>query len=212
MRIRGFTLIELMIVVAIIAIIAAIAIPNLLRSRMAANESSAIAACKTYAEAQDIYLRTDYDQDGVKEFCQHLKGTPSSIFGLFSDGTSGPNGQLQLIDAAFANAEGAPGAATPRAGYVFQILTSQGPSAPGGAKTYLQNKPSSGGAGLSGSDPQDMLNGYALSAIPSSYDSTGRNSYAISQTGIVLQKDNGAAGSAAHPATFDPDTTWSTSE
>ena len=65
MKSRGFTLIELMIVVAIIAIIAAIAIPNLLRSRMAANESAAIAACKTFASAQDIYRRTDYDGDGV---------------------------------------------------------------------------------------------------------------------------------------------------
>ena len=40
---RGFSLIELLIVVAIILIIAAIAIPNLMRSRMGANESSAVA-------------------------------------------------------------------------------------------------------------------------------------------------------------------------
>ncbi|HEX3819990.1 MAG TPA: prepilin-type N-terminal cleavage/methylation domain-containing protein, partial [Candidatus Sulfotelmatobacter sp.] len=40
---KGFSLIELLIVVAIILIIAAIAIPNLLRARMAANESSAVA-------------------------------------------------------------------------------------------------------------------------------------------------------------------------
>ena len=41
---KGFSLIELLIVVAIILIIAAIAIPNLLRARMAANESSAVAS------------------------------------------------------------------------------------------------------------------------------------------------------------------------
>jgi type IV pilus assembly protein PilA len=45
---KGFSLIELLIVVAIILIIAAIAIPNLLRSKMAANEASAVASMRTY--------------------------------------------------------------------------------------------------------------------------------------------------------------------
>jgi prepilin-type N-terminal cleavage/methylation domain-containing protein len=53
---QGFTLIELMIVVAIIAIIAAIAIPNLLRSRMNANESAAIKTLKTILDAQGSYF------------------------------------------------------------------------------------------------------------------------------------------------------------
>ena len=52
---KGFSLIELLIVVAIILIIAAIAIPNLLRARIAANESSAAASVRTIATAELTY-------------------------------------------------------------------------------------------------------------------------------------------------------------
>src|SRR5689334_11972911 len=52
---RGFSLIELLIVVAIILLIAAIAIPNLLRSRMAANESAAVATLRNIHNAQAAY-------------------------------------------------------------------------------------------------------------------------------------------------------------
>jgi prepilin-type N-terminal cleavage/methylation domain-containing protein len=52
---RGFSLIELLIVVAIILIIAAIAIPNLLRSRAAANQASAISSCRVINTAEVTY-------------------------------------------------------------------------------------------------------------------------------------------------------------
>lgn len=55
---RGFSLIELLIVVAIILIIAAIAIPNLLRSRIAANQASAVGSLRTLNTAEVTYATT----------------------------------------------------------------------------------------------------------------------------------------------------------
>jgi prepilin-type N-terminal cleavage/methylation domain-containing protein len=55
---KGFSLIELLIVVAIILIIAAIAIPNMLRARIAANEASAVASLRTISTAETTYAST----------------------------------------------------------------------------------------------------------------------------------------------------------
>ena len=187
MKSKGFTLIELMIVVAIIAIIAAIAIPNLLRSRMAANETAAIAACKSFATAEDIYRRTDYNKDGVLEYAQKLSGINS----LFE--TAAGVGDLALIDRSFANAEGLPGGtATPKAGYLFQVLTTQGTNASGGARTYLNGA--------------NMTLGYGLEASSSQYDGVGRNTFVINNAGTIYEKDLGSGGTV--PVSFDPDSLW----
>ena len=74
---RGFSLIELLIVVAIIMIIAAIAIPNLLRARMSANESSAVAAVRSISTAEALY-QINYPTVGYGTLVQLSGSEPCS--------------------------------------------------------------------------------------------------------------------------------------
>ena len=71
---KGFSLIELLIVVAIILIIAAIAIPNLLRSRMAANEASAVGSLRSVNTAEVTYSST-FPDSGYAAAIGNLGGT-----------------------------------------------------------------------------------------------------------------------------------------
>ncbi|MFY9647250.1 MAG: type II secretion system protein [Terriglobales bacterium] len=71
---KGFSLIELLMVVAIILIIAAIAIPNLLQARVAANESSAVASLRTISTAQITYI-DNFPTVGFAPVLANLGGT-----------------------------------------------------------------------------------------------------------------------------------------
>lgn len=72
-RTKGFSLIELLIVVAIILIIAAMAIPNLLRARIAANESSAASSIRKIGTAEVAYA-TAYPTKGYADALTNLGG------------------------------------------------------------------------------------------------------------------------------------------
>ncbi len=111
---KGFSLIELLIVVAIILIIAAIAIPNLLRARIAANEASAVSSLRTINTAQVTYTTT-YPNIGY--------ASTLAILGPAANGcAAGPaSTNACMIDFAMSSA-----ATTAKSGYLFQVLNTTG--------------------------------------------------------------------------------------
>ena len=94
MKKAGFTLIELMIVVAIIAIIAAIAIPGMLRARMAANEANAIGSLRTISTAEIQYQTAAIDTtNSINQYGE--LGDLSAATPPFLDGVLGNEGAVK---------------------------------------------------------------------------------------------------------------------
>jgi len=107
---KGFSLIELLIVVAIILIIAAIAAPSFLHARIAANESATVGSLRTLNTAQVTYNST-YPSVGFASTLTDLAGTTCAT-------TSPTTSSACLIDSALGNGT--------KSGYVFSISGTSG--------------------------------------------------------------------------------------
>ena len=204
----GFTLIELMIVVAIIAIIASVAIPKLMAARLSANESAAIATLRSISSAQAQVqssgaIDTDSDGGGEYGYFAELAGTvPMRIDGGGGVAAAGLAGTDELQPAVLSSAFGAVDAngLVTRSGYIFQMWL---PGA--GVPAVGIPEQAGGGAGVmpDGNNAEVLWSCYAW---PISVQQTGNRAFFINQEGDLVQTANRAAapysGVVAGPA-FD---------
>ena len=180
---QGFTLIELMIVIAIIAIIASIAIPNLLAARLNANETAAIATLRNMVSAEAQFQSTslaDTNNNGIGEY--GFIGELCGAVGI----RGGSAIRLPTLSTAFqsVNAVGR----VQRGGYYFILAL---PGASGTA--VIQNT-----MNLVSADLAETT--WAAYAWPTSFGNSGNRTFFINQHGNMIstldQNYSGPAGLA----------------
>jgi prepilin-type N-terminal cleavage/methylation domain-containing protein len=185
---KGFTLIELMIVIAMISILVALAVPGLIRSKMSANHSNAGAALKSLVTQEAIWRSQDIDRNGVSDYwvadVRAFYGAKNAA-GTF----------IKLIDLAFANADQARAAAygytgenatsAPKQGFKFQaiasFLTAANSAVPG---TGANGSPNLAAVKLDTA-------AYGFTATPGTYNTDGVLQFIVNQDGVIWQRDCG---------------------
>jgi len=169
---------------------------NILLRRIGDNELTAINVCQGFVEAENTYAELQAAKTGHAQYAQKFISSPGTHDGLYWK-SDNPDDESPIGDlVAQALAEGYTDQSMPYHGYHFKVLTGQGPHAPGGAMSYLED-----GA---------MTKGFAVLAWPSEYKVTGVMTFQVDRTGIMFQKDLGdrTAGLAGSITDYDPDQSW----
>lgn len=177
---HGFTLIELMIVIAIIAIIALIAIPNLLSSRLVANETSTIGTLRSLSSSQAEFQArqiVDQDSDGMGEygFLQELAGSVIPRGGVATLDPPSISQALGNVDAT--------GVAT-KSGFVIVMFL------PGGAGAEIQEPPLGAFPGAVPADANFQETRWCCYAIPQTIRNTGNRAFVCNQQAEVYATTN----------------------
>ena len=166
---KGFSLIELLIVVAIILIIAAIAIPNLLRARISANEASAVGSMRTIVTGEVSYQAAGWSAGAVPVGFSATLAALGPNGGACATGGAATSTQTCLIDSVLA---GATAASAPKSGYYFVYS----PTANGGTNTAF------------------IVNGN-----PATPGQTGSRYFFVDQSGVIRANPASAATVSDNP-------------
>lgn len=164
---------------------------DILFRRIGRNEMSAMRVCEELVAAQK-----EYSAKHDNTYAQKLVSDPGKQDGLYWQASGNepqsPIGPLVAEATPNGNGNSAP---TPYHGYYFQILTQQGKSAPGGAKSYLAG---------------DKMTGFAFIAYPAEYRSSGVMTFLIGDDGVLYEKDLGknTATTAKSIKEYDPGHGW----
>ena len=202
---KGFTLIELMIVIAIIAIIAAIAIPNLMESRVTANEAAASASLKSGVFPAQVQFQAggyqDIDADNVGEY-----GILESLTGAKATSKIAAN-SIRLLQGPLATAGNFTGGAAmanpsmgTASGYKFTAYTPGETNASDVTQTMWVEGANAVTTAAAGNNANNGEKYWIAAALPEKFGDTGRRPFLISSDGQVRSPATKAAIDAFYPA------------
>jgi len=174
---RGFTLLELLVIIVILAILITMALPNLLGGRISANETAALATVRTLVQAQLAFQarkEADLNSNGLGEF-----GTFGEMSGNVA--VRAASGGARRLDPNVVNPSFrmiSPLGELLRGGYYFRIYL------PNAAGEGLLELP--GGGADAGVDPQNGEASWCVYAWPQKYGVSGRRCFFTNQAGDIL--------------------------